>query len=319
MGIYDLFFGGVSFNPANDIPSLEGKVIVVTGGNSGLGKQSILQLAKHGHPKEIWLASRSAERAQEAVDEIKKEVPDAPIKTLSLDLTSFDSIRDAAKRVTQETDRLDILMLNAGIMATPAGQTKEGYEIQFGTNHVGHALFTRLLTPLLLKTAAEKPNSDVRVVVLSSFAHVGAPVMSGGIVFDTLKTAQPEQMTWTRYGQSKLANILFASQMAKRYPQITTVSLHPGSVRTNLTSAFAGNSIVHGLSTWVAMGVLGVNVEKGARNQLWAATAPKDKLVNGEYYDPVGKPGMRIPYARDEKLAEKLWDWTEKEIEGVSI
>jgi retinol dehydrogenase-12 len=278
-----LFGGGVSFTAAQDIPSLKGKVVLVTGGNSGLGKQSI--------------------------------------RPLDLDLTSFESIKKAAARFTSEADRLDILMLNAGIMATSAGLTKEGYEIQFGTNHVGHALLTKLLMPLLLKTAEEKSSgdedmkNDVRVVVLSSAGHQIAP--TGGIQFDTLKGTQEKMTTWTRYGQSKLANILFAKEMAKRYPQITSVSLHPGAVNTNLTKPMADRFLFARLLTPLVSRVT-ATVETGAKNQLWAATS-KQGIANGEYYTPVGVSGKGSAYSTDGKLAAQLWEWTEKELEGQSI
>ncbi|KAI8232827.1 hypothetical protein K4K54_011478 [Colletotrichum sp. SAR 10_86] len=158
-----------SFNPATDIPSLCGKTIFVTGGNTGLGKQSIIDLARHD-PAQIWLAARDLVKAEAAATEIRSTVPAVPIILLKLDLSSVKSIKEAVATFSSTAKRLDILMLNAGIMAVPPGLTEEGYEIQFGTNHVGHALLTKLLLPLLVETAA-KFEADVRVVVLSSHAH----------------------------------------------------------------------------------------------------------------------------------------------------
>ncbi|KAJ4376838.1 hypothetical protein N0V85_008998, partial [Neurospora sp. IMI 360204] len=258
--------GGVSFNPRTDIaPSaIQGKTILVTGGNAGLGKQSILEFVcqpASSLPSRIWLCSRSLERAQSAIDDISTAVqssgvnPDfdasSIIKPLELDLTSFDSIKYAARTVLKESDRLDILMLNAGIMATATGVTAEGYEIQFGTNHLGHALLTKLLLPLLLKTAHSAkgndlpqpadgtPSSppDVRVVILSSEGHRLTPL--SGISFSNLKSNQSSILTWQRYGQSKLANILFGKQLAAHYPdELTVVALHPGAVNTQLFHPF---------------------------------------------------------------------------------
>jgi NAD(P)-dependent dehydrogenase (short-subunit alcohol dehydrogenase family) len=295
------FSGGVSFT-ASDIPSLEGKVILVTGGNSGLGKQSVLEFARHG-AKEIWLASRSTEKSDEAIADIKKEVPDANIKPLSLDLNSLESVRNAARTFTQSSEQLDILMLNAGIMAAPAGLTKDGYELQFGTNHVGHA-------PL--------PGSDVRVVVLTSAGAAMAP--TGGIQFDSLKTKAEEMATWTRYGQSKLANALFARQLAREHPSWTTAAVHPGVISTNLGQHVRNMHWVFGTLLSVARLVL-TTVEAGTRNQLWAATAPRGEIKSGEMYFPVGDltGGRRGPYYNDDALAKKLWDWTEGEFEGQSI
>ncbi|ROW12556.1 hypothetical protein VMCG_00318 [Cytospora schulzeri] len=303
------FSAGVSFT-ASDIPSLEGKVILVTGGNSGLGKQSVLEFARHG-AKEIWLASRSTEKSDQAIEDIKKQVPDANIKPLSLDLTDLESVRNAARTFTQSSDQLDILLLNAGIMAAPAGQTKDGYELQFGTNHVGHALLTKLLTPVLEKTAAQ-PGSDVRVVVLTSSGAVLTP--TGGIQFDSLKTRAEGMSTWTRYGQSKLANALFARQLAKEHPTWTTAAVHPGVINTNLGQHMEKMNWVFNKLVSVASLVL-TTVETGTRNQLWAATAPKEDVKSGEMYFPVGDltGGHRGSYYNNDALAKELWDWTEGE------
>ncbi|KAH7122725.1 hypothetical protein B0J11DRAFT_532158 [Dendryphion nanum] len=303
---------GVQFHPGKDIRSLEGKIILVTGGNSGLGKQSIIELAKHS-PAEIWLGARSTKKAQEAIDDITRQVPSAPpIKILEMDLSSFESIRKAVKTFQQQSQRLDILLLNAGIMMVPHDTTKDGYEIQFGTNHMGHALLTKLLLSTLLETA-EKPKSDVRVVVLSSIAHGYAP-KSQGINFDTLKTKGEKLNTTALYGQSKLANILFAQELARRYPQLNVPSIHPGVVSTNITNTVKENSFGMRILATILSGVLSVDVGKGALNQLWASVGTN--VVSGEYYEPVGLAGRGSKWTRDSKLAEKLWAWTEKELEN---
>lgn len=301
---------------AKDIPDLSGKVILVTGANSGLGLQSVLDLARHG-PKEIWLTSRTADKAEQAIQEVKKEVPGANLKPLGLDLSSFESIKGAARTFTQSSQRLDVLMLNAGIMATEAGLTKDGYEVQFGTNHVGHALLTKLLTPVLDRTASE-PGSDVRVVALTSAAVAMTP--KGGIEFDTLKTEQEAVGTWTRYGKSKLANALFARQLARLHPAWTVTAIHPGVVNTNL---------LHHVQErfWWAKGLMPIanllltTVQQGVLNQLWGATAPKGDIQSGEMYFPVADltGGQRGAYVKDDALAKKLWDWTEKELEGQEL
>ncbi|EGO55194.1 hypothetical protein NEUTE1DRAFT_66636 [Neurospora tetrasperma FGSC 2508] len=343
--------GGVSFNPRTDIPSsaLHGKTILVTGGNAGLGKQSILEFVRQpaaSLPSRIWLCSRSLERAQSAIDDISAAVqssgvnPDfdasSIIKPLELDLTSFDSIKSAARTVLAESDRLDILMLNAGIMAAATGVTAEGYEIQFGTNHVGHALLTKLLLPLLLKTARSAKGNDlpqpadgtptappdVRVVVLSSEGHRLPPLL--GINFATLKSDQSSMLTWQRYGQSKLANILFGKQLAAHYPEeLTVVALHPGAVNTQLFHPFRN-------SGWIGWAVTGFlkfflsTVEDGAKNQVWAATAPREQVQSEgkgkcAYFLPVGKRVGESGWAKDEELASKLWQWTEGELEGQEV
>ena len=222
-------FFGKSFNPEKDIPDLSGKVILVTGGNTGLGKETVLQLAKH-NPSQIFLAARNPSKAEAAIADVKKVVPTANITFLPLDLTSLKSVDSAAKSFQSQSKRLDLLYNNAGIMAVPAATTQEGYEIQFGTNHIGHALLTKLLLPTMLKTA-EEPNADVRIINLSSMGHQMAPTK--GIDFDNLSLSNSSP--WTRYGQSKLANILFAKELAKRYPTITSISVHPGIIKTDVS------------------------------------------------------------------------------------
>lgn len=159
-----------SFTPSIDIPSLHGKVILVTGGNNGLGKQAILEYVRHG-PAQIWMAARDLNKARQAIDDIAAEynsfLPPI-IKLLQIDLSSLVSVQQAAQQFYAEAERLDILMLNAGIMASPPGLTKDGYEIQFGTNFLGHALLAKLLLPMLQRTATNDPYADVRVVTLSS-------------------------------------------------------------------------------------------------------------------------------------------------------
>jgi NAD(P)-dependent dehydrogenase (short-subunit alcohol dehydrogenase family) len=197
-----------------------------------------------------------------------------------------------------------------GIMATPSARTIEGYEAQFGTNHIGHALLTKLLLPTLIKTIGI-PGSDVRIINVSSIAQGMAP--QGGVVFNTDKLCKLNQ--FRQYGQSKLANILFTKGLAKRYPQITSVAVHPGLILTDLYLAKdKSNFIVKLAMTYVAPLLFQLPTD-GAYNQLWAATAPKDQVMSGAYYLPVGKISGGSSYARDEELANKLWDWTAQQFE----
>ncbi|KAJ8074421.1 hypothetical protein PM082_015322 [Marasmius tenuissimus] len=196
-------------------------------------------------------------------------------------------------------------------MAVPPSLTTDGYEVQFGTNHVGHALLIKLLLPTLLRTAAE-PNSDVRIVSLTSQGHFLRP--SGGIQFDGLRQADAIGTAFTRYGQSKLANILYASELARRYPNILSVSIHPGIVGTGL--AYSGTTQFTKLVYVLTAAWREITPEQGSYNQIWAATSERGKLVNGRYYEPVGVLTKPAKEALDDELAKKLWEWTEEELKG---
>ncbi|KAK7045973.1 short-chain alcohol dehydrogenase [Paramarasmius palmivorus] len=294
------------FNPETDIASLSGKVFFITGGTAGIGKSSILQLSKH-QPAHIYFSGRDSRKAQAVIEEVKSQVPDAPITFIECDLASLQSVKKAADEFVSLSTRLDVLMCNAGVMALPPGLTKDGYEIQFGTNHLGHALLIKSLLPTLIRTA-EQPNSDVRVVILSSQAYLTHP--TGGIIFKDLHTPQDMAIfgAMTRYSQSKLANLLYAAELARRYPNITSVSIHPGIVKTELMHG--ASSAMQKLSAVWRM----VSPEQGAHNQVWASTCEKSKLVNGAYYEPVGKLTEKCREGKSSQLAERLWDWTEAEL-----
>jgi NAD(P)-dependent dehydrogenase (short-subunit alcohol dehydrogenase family) len=284
-------------------------------GNSGLGKQTITYLSSHS-PARIYLAARTPSKATSAIADIRATVPSAcEIIHLPLDLTSFSSIASAASTFLASESRLDILINNAGIMASPYSATKEGYEIQFGTNHMGHALLTKLLLPVLLETA-KQPGADVRIVTLSSVGHALTP--PGGIIFD--QAALEAQNTWRRYGSSKLANILYTRALAEHYPSLTCVALHPGVILTDLFNNVRTNPLLK-LGMWI-YGWLGLvlpghyrSAVDGALNQTWAATVKREELESGAYYKPVGVRNSGSKWARDEGLERKLWEWTEGELE----
>lgn len=322
------------YNPNTDIPDLSGKVIVVTGGmtacmqvlrnkgldshglgNTGLGKSSVEALARH-QPKQIYFTGRNATKCKAALDDIKSGVPNAAVAFIECDLASLQSCQQAARDFLSKSDRLDILICNAGVMNLPPELSKDGYEIHFATNHLGHALLIKLLLPIMVKTAG-LPDADVRIINLSSLGHIFPP--KNGIAFDTLKTAQAGEMGPVRYGQSKLANVLYASEIAKRYPQLTAVSCHPGVIITQLyhTQTFLMRMIIK-VST-VLRGDSMKTPKEGVHNQLWLATVKKDNLANGEFYMPVGQPRGRSKMSKDDKLMGRLWDWTERELEPFKL
>ena len=295
----------IAFDPDTDIPDLSGKVIIVTGGNSGLGKESILRLAK-GTPREIFMGARNRLKAKEAIAEIKSAVPGAKISFLEIDLSSFASVKRAA-----DTFRLDILLNNAGLMGVPPGLTEDGYESQFGTNHMGPALLTKLLMPTLEKTA-KLPDSDVRIVNLSSDAFRLTP--SSGLLLSQDKTPLAEQRGTTRYGQSKLANLYFTKSLAKHYPLIKSTAVNPGLVRTGITDNTTNSYPYLSWIFSIAFKLFFVTVEKGARPQLFAATGKSELVKSGAFYYPGVEEYAGNALINNAVLADTLWEWTEREL-----
>jgi len=304
-----------SFNPARDIPSLADKVIFITGGTAGLGAGTITELAKH-EPAHIFFSGRNQKNADALVEKIRKTAPDVQLTFIKCDVSSLASVQEAAKAIQAHSQRLDVLFLNAGIMAVNAATSVDGYEIQFATNHLGHALLVKLLMPTLQETA-RSPGADVRIINMTSVAHTQAPKM--GIDFATLKSSQNglggmiPGGKWSRYGQSKLAQLLYSQELAKHHPEITSVSVHPGIIQTGL---FDNMDFMTKLPT---MFYKQTPVAEGHYNQCWAATCPKSKLKNGEYYEPNGVVGQRkTKQARDTQLADKLWEWTQSQFEAYA-
>jgi NAD(P)-dependent dehydrogenase (short-subunit alcohol dehydrogenase family) len=295
------------FNPQTDIPDLSGKVILVTGGNSGLGYATIEHFASH-NPAKIYLASRSLTKAKDAISKLLAATPNAKIKPLELDLASMASVKAAAERFSASSERLDLLYLNGGIGSPPHNTSSDGYEIQFATNYLGHALLTQYLMPKLLATEA-LPGADVRIIVMSSVGHkTFGP--KHGIHFDLLKTDMKDFSGMALYGQSMLARTHFAYVMAKRYPQLTTVSLHPGTVQSNITEGEKSSFLMK----WgfrMLMAVSGVTSSEGAKNQVYLGVA--NGLKNGAYYEPIGKEVAGKNSYRD-GWANELWNWTEHEL-----
>lgn len=278
-----------------------------------MGKKSITILAEH-NPAHIFFSGRDAKRASAAIDEIKAAVPDAQLTFIECDLASLASVDEAGKQFNSASSRLDVLLCNAGIMATPAGLTKDGYEIQFGTNHVGHALLIKHLLPVMLRTA--ESHGDARIVCMTSTGFNNAP--SGGIVFKDLRTTQDSGMgsTWARYGQSKLANLLYGAELAQRYPSISVAVVHPGVISTDLVGGLGmlNKALVYATNIGKMK-----TVDEGVQNQLWASTVGMTHLKSGSFYMPVGEPGKPSKYSKDGKLSEELWNWTQKQLEAHDI
>ncbi|KAH7074935.1 retinol dehydrogenase 14 [Paraphoma chrysanthemicola] len=303
------------FNPSTDIPNQSGRVFFITGGTTGLGAASISFIAAK-NPAHIFFSGRNKTRAKELITNIQQASPSTKLTFIECDLSSLASTQSAVKKFLSESNRLDVLMCNAGIMAPPAAMSKDGYEIQFATNHLGHALLIKLLLPCLLKTASQ-PNSDVRIINLTSVAYQAAP--NAGIEFSKLKTKDASYGSflmpnkWLCYGQSKLANLLYPIELAACYPSIASVAVHPGFIKTGLHAheGFFDRQMVNTIADkWL-------DREQGAYTQTWAATTAKANLKSGAYYQPIGvKTVPTTKQAQDRGLAKELWKWTENELEA---
>lgn len=274
----------------------------------------MLAIAKK-NPQQIFLTVRNPKTSQEAVKDVKSHAPGVRITLLQCDLSSLATVQKAAEEFRSQASRLDIVICSAGVMTVPPTLTKDGYEIQFGTNHLGHALLVKSVLPVLLHTA-KQPGSDVRFVVFTSQGYMMHP--SGGILFDQLRTKQDNLWLarYQLYGQSKLANVLYAAQLAERYPQITSVSVHPGVVETELMT---GQSLPDRMFLKLTTFGKTITPQEGAKNALWAATTDKVNIKNGSYYEPVGNRQDVQRWAKDQDLARRLWEWTEAELEPYVI
>jgi NAD(P)-dependent dehydrogenase (short-subunit alcohol dehydrogenase family) len=290
---------------AADILDQRGRIAVVTGANSGIGFVAARELARAG--ARVVLAVRNAEKGAEAAREISAAVPGAEVEVGSLDLGSLESVRGFAEWFGREHEGLDLLINNAGVMAPPRQVTADGFELQFGTNHLGHFALTGLLLGRM------EGREDARVVTVSSGAH-----RMGRINFDDLQ-GEGRYGRWSAYGQSKLANLLFAFELDRRLraagSSVKSLAAHPGYAATNLQSAAAPQP--DRLFMAVTNRVLAQSPEMGALPLLYAATYPG--LEGGTYVGPDGlfeqrgypKPVGSSAAARDEGAARKLWEASE--------
>jgi len=288
-----------------DIPDQTGRVAVITGSNTGLGYETAAALAHHG--ARVVLAVRNLDKGKDAATLIQRRSPNADVTLQELDLTSLDSIRAAAEQLRSDHDHIDLLINNAGVMMTPKSTTRDGFELQLGTNHLGHFVFTGLLLDRLL------PVPGSRVVTVSSMGH-----RIGRIRFDDLQSDRSYSRAGA-YGQSKLANLLFTYELQRRLAGTNTIAVaaHPGSS----TSELSRNVPRLVQLAFKPMELQGANM--GALPTLRAATDPT--VLGGQYYGPGGFVGMRgfpkvVASSRrshDVEAQRRLWNVSE-ELTGVT-
>lgn len=297
----------------DNAPDLSGKVMIVTGGNSGLGYESVKAFAMKG--AEVILASRTMEKGEQAKAEIVAEVPEATINVMELDLADLESVRSFATTFSKQYNKLDVLLNNAGIMMSPYFKTKDGFEAQFGTNHLGHFALTGLLLDLLLKTPG------ARVVNVSSGAHKNGNMDFNNLQFEDGKGYSPMKA----YGRSKLANLLFTYELQRKLEaagkDLISTAAHPGIAMTNLARYLEKKWLVRLLLPLVKG--MAQDQAMGALPQIRAAIDPNVK--GGEYYGPDGKNERKgypvvVPSNEDShdlEDAAKLWQESER-LTGVA-
>jgi NAD(P)-dependent dehydrogenase (short-subunit alcohol dehydrogenase family) len=285
--------------------NMSGKNVVITGGNTGIGKEAAVGLAEVG--ANVVITSRNEERGRAARDEIAERSGNQTVVVMPLDLASFRSIRSFADDVLDRFDRLDVLVDNAGLIHRRRTETEEGFETTFGVNHLGHFLLTDLLLDRL------RASSPARVVVVASDAHKGA---RRGLDFDDLQGER--RYRWSNaYSKSKLANIYFARELARRVDGsgVTVNALHPGFVRSDFGR---GGDLgpVYGWGIKYLAGPFAISPEKGALTTIYLASSPEVDGVSGGYFSKC-KPATPSAAAQDDAAARRLWDVSEQLVASV--
>jgi NAD(P)-dependent dehydrogenase (short-subunit alcohol dehydrogenase family) len=300
----------------SSLPDLHGKVYIVTGASAGVGKElSRLLYSRNGV---VYVAARSSEKASAAISWIKEAHPESKgtLHYLHLDLGDLDGIKASAEAFLKNETRLDVLFNNAGVMVPPKGTTtKQGYELQLGTNCVAPFLFTKALTPMLIETAKKEPKGSVRVIwVSSSAATLVAP--TGGVDMDNLNYKKDvHQMT--KYGISKGGNVLHAMEFQRRYEEhgIVSVSLNPGNLKSELQRHISAFQLL-------ILRMIMYPPVNGAYTELFAGLAPDvADLKMSEWVVPWGRiMPLRNDYYSEigKKTAKAFWEWSEKQVEQYS-
>lgn len=291
----------------DNIPDLSDKVVIVTGANTGVGYETAKALLLH-HAK-VYVAARNPEKAEAAIKSLKDTTGQEAL-FLKLDLADLKAIKAAADEFNRKEKELHILFNNAGLMAPPIEQlTADGYDLQFGTNVLGHFYFTMLLLPALLAGTKTSGDDTARVVNTSSQGH-----MLSDMNFNTFRDGPPRRKTGTNklYYQSKHGNVVFATELARRYGDqgIVSTSVNPGTLRSDL---FRHWSHIMQIITYHFLHP----PAKGALTQLWAGTSPEGKDFNGKYLIPWARLGEPRANTQDPKVGKELWAWLEEQIRDV--
>jgi len=300
---------GQAFPPSSkfsteQIPDLTGQVMIVTGGNVGIGKETIKALLEHN--AKVYMASRSKEKADAAISELKAQTGKEAI-FLELDLSSLASIRKAAEEYLSKEHELHVLFNNAGVMWPPTELlTADGYDLQFGTNVLGHFFFAKLLIPALIAGKESSPDHHTRIVHTSSSA-----AYQYTLNWESFKDspARRKMSTTNLYSQSKFGNVVVARELAKRYADqgIVSTSCNPGNIKTDLQRYLSP------IARTVLNSIL-YPAPYGALTQLWAGTMPETLDYNGKFLIPWARVGACRKEAYDDAIGERLWNWLEEQV-----
>lgn len=291
----------------NHIPDLTGRVMIVTGGNTGIGKETIKALLEHN--AKVYMASRSKDKAEAAIAELKAQTGKEAI-FLQLDLSNLASIKKSAEEFLSKERELHVLFNNAGVMWPPMDWlTEDGYDMQFGTNVLGHWYFTELLMPALLAGKESSPDGHARVITTSSS---GAYLYT--VNWDSLRDgpARRKMSSQQLYFQSKFLNVVVTRQVAKRYGDkgIIALSCNPGNLKTDLQRH------VGGLQRRILDLIL-YPAPMGALTQLWGGLMPEPAQHNGEFLIPWARLGKCRPEAYDDAIGERLWNYLQEQVKGI--
>ncbi|KAH9480656.1 Short-chain dehydrogenase [Psilocybe cubensis] len=288
-----------------DIPDLTGKVIIVTGGAAGIGKETSKALLNHN--AKVYIAARNETLVRKAIEELKSET-DKEALFIKLDLADLKSVRAAAQEFQSKEPELHVLFNNAGVMVPPIeAVTAQGYDLQFGTNVLGHFYFTKLLMPQLIAGSKTSGDGKARIVTTSSSASVLVRSINFNTIIDT--PARKKRSNWMLYGESKLGSIVLANELAARYGDqgIVSTSMNPGNLNSELQRHLKG------LEGFLVSKFL-YPVPMGALAQLYAGTSPEGVNFNGKYLIPWGRIGKNHPFGQNVAARRKVWDWLEEQV-----
>jgi len=296
---------------AENIPDMSGKTVLITGGNTGIGRECVKSILLHN--AKVYILARDQDRTLKAISEIKAETGKDALEFIKCDLGDLSSIRTAAEEFMRKEKKLDVLLNNAGVMIPPVEwTTKDGYDYQFGVNALGHYFLTSLLDPILKSTASQPGTSPVRIVTVTSAGHI----FSEGIDYTTIidkgdNTKRRKMSSFDLYNQSKFANVVFASELARKYAgaNITSTAVHPGMINSDL-----GRNAPK-LFMSIAKHI-NYDVTKGAITSLYAATAPETENANGKYFIAFARETKPNLKCLEPKVGEELMAWFEEQVKN---